>query len=169
MDQGTPTELRFRLYEAGDLEACRSVLLSNVGPFFAEGEREEIEDVLRRLTEFAAGAPDRDEDSVWWVGEVEGRVVAMGGLEREGETVWLCWGTVHRDAQGRGYGSALLRHRLDEAPRLWPDARTALSWTAPATEGFYARFGFVTKERRPAYWGGELDLVVMELPLTHAP
>ncbi|BDP42366.1 N-acetyltransferase [Deinococcus aetherius] len=145
-----------RPFTPADREACLALFDSNVPDFFLPQERAEFEAWL--------GQPfDSGEYGEYFVLEDGGRVVACGG-------VWLdpgqaerpagfSWGMVAREAHHRGYGSALLRFRLERLREL--GAREVHLDTSQHTAPFYARFGFREVRRTPSGYGPGLDRVDM--------
>lgn len=142
-------------------DAVLEIFASNEGTFFEPAERAELEKFLDAVE----GLADWEEETVYWVGLIDGTVVASGGLEILGECAFLCWGAVRADLHGTGLGAQVLLHRLDWVRRERPGVKSIFCDTAPKTEGFFARYGFVTGHRRPNHWAGVLELVAMELSL----
>lgn len=116
-----------RLMQPEDLPALHEVLRSNVPDF---------------LPDDPALADNLQEDAPnFFVAEVDGRVVAGGGIDlgATGEQCVLYLGSVHRDFHRRGLGSLLLLARL-----AWTEGSPGLVWAVvpePAV-AFFERFGF---------------------------
>lgn len=83
-------------------------------------------------------------------------------MSKDGTTASLAWGMVDPALQGQGFGTALLRARLDAAARI-PSIRRVILDTSQHTHGFYARFGFVILTVTPDGYGDRLDRLDMEL------
>jgi GNAT superfamily N-acetyltransferase len=67
------------------------------------------------------------------------------------------------DAQGKGYGTLLLKHIIGYvkgmgAEKLWCNARVSAI-------GFYSKFGFKETDQRS--WSNGIDFVIMELQLNN--
>ena len=76
---------------------------------------------------------------VFWLGEEQGRVVGVMGMQHKGEVALVRHAYVAKASQRRGVGTALLRHvqTLADTPLLvgtWADASWAIE--------FYRRNGF---------------------------
>jgi GNAT superfamily N-acetyltransferase len=149
--------LQIRLYAPADEGACLAVCASNVPTFFAPNDLEEFRAFLRA----PAGA--------YLVGTIDGTVRACGGYYVRADGVaGLTWGMVHADNHGRGFGTELLRYRLD---RLREDDR---AWcvriqTTPGVSGFFERFGFVREAVVQDAYGPGLHQVTMRLVWREAP
>lgn len=127
--------------------ACLAIFDGNVPDYFAAAERAEF---VAFLTGLAVGAP-------YLVLVRDGQVVACGGLEIEpGGRATLSWGMVDRAVQARGLGTRLTQARLAMA-RATPGVTELTLATSQHTQGFYARFGFVTTEVTPDGFGPCLD------------
>jgi N-acetylglutamate synthase-like GNAT family acetyltransferase len=138
------------------------------------GERAALESLLDSLEEAdleeaSAVRPHRPAaisgDRRLWVGSKDGRIVAFGGVLCNGATASLAWGVVRNGHIGSGIGHKLLEHRIEWVKNNRPEIKSIFCDTAPKTEGFFARHGFVAYHREANYWGGELELVAMELSL----
>ena len=128
---GRLAPLKFRRFGDADLEHCLEIYR------------------LKEPDTFPAGALDLyrksllERKSYYLVAEMEGRVVATGGLQYflRRDIAVLCFGLVHPKFQGRGVGTALVLTRLallnaaDPALRVWIFA----VWKSI---NFYRRFGF---------------------------
>ncbi|GAA5511468.1 hypothetical protein Dcar01_00178 [Deinococcus carri] len=148
--------MSIRPYSPADRAACLALFDSNVPEFFLPEER----------AEFAAflGQPfDPGESGEYFVLEDAGRVVACGGVwlaaGNSERPAGLSWGMVARDAQRRGYGSALLAFRLARLRTL--GAREVHLDTSQHSAPFFARCGFREVRRVPGGYGPGLDRVDM--------
>lgn len=167
--------LSFRPYEKADRPECLAIVAEHVGTYFAVGEQPDFESFLDSFEEAdlgvaSAARPHRPserslEDRRFWVGLENGRIVAFGGVLCKEVTASLAWGVVRNDHIGSGVGPKLLGHRIEWLRENRPEVKSIFSDTAPKTEGFFAKHGFVAYHREPNYWGGELELVAMELSL----
>ena len=148
----------FHVYQPQDRPVCEEIIRSQVGKYLAEGEEQDFKKFLDRLD---TGDPQM---RFWLVGDGE-QVVGCGGLVIDGDRAKLSWGILRDGSLSKGFGRALLRHRLEFMKTNCPEIRSVLVDTAPLTEGFFAKHGFVTYRRQANYWAGKLELVAMELKL----
>ncbi len=127
-----------RVYEAQqplserDLAGCLAAFDSNVPEYFAQPERADYE-------RFLAALP-----GPYWVVSEGDQVVAAGGLARDLKDacrVALCWGLVHRAAQGHGHGARLIEARLQQVDQRYPGCTVTII-TSQLTQAFFARYGF---------------------------
>jgi ribosomal protein S18 acetylase RimI-like enzyme len=149
-------KLHFREYTPEDLDACLGIFRSN---------QDLLPDPPEILSDFLA------QGTSWFlVGELEGSVVACGGLEILGDSnsASLVFNLVDRRHQRRGIGSLLTLTELTLAPEEQPTALVTLE--APVrVEAFYHRFGFERmrpNERRHAGAHAHVDLVDLGMWLT---
>lgn len=95
--------------------------------------------------------------------------VACGGIGVNEPTeftkekhVIMCWGMVDNKHHKEGYGSMLLKHRIELAKKLYPGIKIALG-TSQYTYPFFEKYGFKTVAYKKDHWGPGLDLYQMEL------
>ncbi|MFG6085652.1 GNAT family N-acetyltransferase [Stenotrophomonas indicatrix] len=144
--------MNLRLYRPTDITVCLSIFDSNVPPYFAPQERGDFE---RFLHEHAA-------QCAFQVIEIEGRVVACGGLWNGGEgSASFCWGMVERGRHRQGLGRALAVARLHQAAADPSVQRITLS-TSQHTQGFYAGLGFQVVRVVADGHGAGIDAVEMQ-------
>jgi GNAT superfamily N-acetyltransferase len=124
---------------------------------------------LARVEEWAAtsdySAPGIRAKGVF-VAESGGQVVAWAALVSKGEVIWLDDLWVAPEWIGRGVGSLLFRHAVENARRL---GGSRLEWEAePNAVGFYEKLGCqYLRESEPGAWGRSVP--VMGIALTRAP
>jgi len=147
--------IEFRDYEPAYREECRAIIASQVGSYLAPGEEKDFDTFL---DEIESGA----DDTYFCVAISEGRVIGCGGVQISGEEANLSWGILRAGELSKGFGRALLEHRLEWVRTNRPMVKVISCHTAPKTEGFFEKFGFVVVRRQANYWGGVLELVVME-------
>lgn len=145
-----------RPFVPADRAACLALFDSNVPGFFLPSERVEFEGWL--------GQPfDAGESGEYFVLEDMGRIVACGGVwldpNAADRPAGFSWGMVARDAHRRGYGSSLLRFRLERLREL--GAREAHLDTSQHSAPFFARHGFREVRRVQSGYGPGLDRVDM--------
>ncbi len=147
------SEMPIRSYRDSDHAALLAAFDSNVPEYFGKAERAEL------LADLEGG------NGTYFVADKGGIAVACGGYTIAGDALSLIWGLVHRAEHGHGFGTRLLEHRLNVA-RTTAGIRTVLVSTSQKSAGFYARFGFVERERFPFYYGPGVDRIDMALVLT---
>ena len=104
------------------------------------------------------------EPAPYYVVEVEGELVACGGVATSGSSMHLCWGLVHPDWHHRGLGRKLVDHRLAWAKNQ-PELEVVELCTSQKTAAFYERFGFETIEFTPDGFAPGHHRHDMECPL----
>jgi len=127
---GTPHfSIHIREYVPADLDACLDIFASNASTL-SEGAGV-LADFLMQGT------------SWFLVAERDGKVVAFGGLELDGESNRgsLVFGMVERSQQRCGIGTLLTLTRLTLTPEEDPTTMVTLE-TNVVAEPFYTRFGF---------------------------
>jgi [ribosomal protein S18]-alanine N-acetyltransferase len=135
-----------------------AIVRSQVGSYLAPGEEKGFEGFLdsveqaRRATYFV-------------VATFEGEAIGCGGIVVTDDCATLAWGILKAGCLSRGFGNALLHHRIEWVRAHHPQVMSVLSDTAPLTEGFFAKNGFDTYYREEKYWAGQIDLVAMELSI----
>lgn len=155
--------LSFSPYSAADLDGVLAIFESNVGEWFSENEREDLVEMLDNHLGHNETPNQHGWTSIYHVCRLDGRIVAAGGFALKGELSEASWGMVHADFRGSGLGRELLQYRLDLIQSRYPEVRSVVSQTSPAAAGFFAKFGFEVRHEEPKYWGGEIDLIGMEL------
>jgi predicted N-acetyltransferase YhbS len=154
-----------RAYTSADVSACLKLFDSNCPPFFDAAERADY-------AQFLQDPADRGEYFVLEAArEPDSEVVACGGIwvkeAGEGGLIYggLSWGMVRADLHGQGLGGQLTDFRLNLL-RGRSGVREVQIETSQHTEGYYARHGFVTVQRRSDGFAPGLDEIKMTLKLT---
>lgn len=145
-----------RDYRPVDRAACLALFEGNVPEYFAPSERADFEAFLDAI------------DFPYLVIEEQGGVLACGGWARrrfDPGIVDLCWGMVRRDLHKTGLGRRLLEARLAQV-RAAADIRAVMLQTTQHTEGFFARYGFVTRQVVSDGFAAGFHLHEMRLDLT---
>jgi len=145
-----------RRYQSSDMQACLHIFDGNTPRFFSLVEREDFKNFLVN-------------DAVGWdylVIEDNGRIVACGGhnSDKDAKSANFCWGMVANDLHSTGLGKMLTIARLKTASAHRGVTSVRLD-TSQHTQGFYARFGFVTERIIPDGYGPGLDRWEMTLNL----
>ncbi|ASS49261.1 MAG: hypothetical protein A3D31_03955 [Candidatus Fluviicola riflensis] len=131
-----------RPYAPTDKESCLTAFKSNVPVFFTEDEIIDFSNFLDSLPRRFA-----ENSTHYYVILVDDQIVGAGGFGDKDNTgsLSLAWGLVHNDHHKKGYGEALLKHRLDEIRRLYP-SKTLVLDTTQHSYTFFEKYGFeVTK------------------------
>lgn len=142
--------MNIRPYAPRDFEVVISLFRESVPKFFDPAEE-------RDLVLFLTSAP-----TYYFVMEVEGEVVACGGLvlNPSDASCRVAWDFVGAKHYGKGYGSRLFDYRLGVV-KGWPAIDTIYSYTSQYSFGFYQKQGFQVVRTEPDYWAKGYDLVLM--------
>jgi [ribosomal protein S18]-alanine N-acetyltransferase len=135
-----------------------NLLRLNTPDFFAS---EEEQDFIFYL--------DNESENYFVVLEGE-QVVGCGGfnLFPEEKTARISWDIFHPDYQNKGYGSALLKFRIEKIKSL-NEVDYIIVRTSQHAEGFYRKSGFSVMEIIADYWAPGYHLYQMEIHLTLNP
>jgi len=156
MDGEAPPRARFRPWTPADRELALALFDSNVPRYFAARERADF-------VEFIDNLPG----PYFVVADAAGQPVGCGGYavhDEKPDTVALCWGMIHREHHGEGWGDALLRHRLRMIARE-PGFRRVEIETSQFSRGFFARYGFEARKEVVDGFAPGIDLIAMVLDL----
>ena len=127
-------DLILRPYQAADKQACLDLFRGNIPHFFAPHEEAEFTDFLEHEIK----------DCDYFVLEGDRKPLGCGGTYSVGSVAGLCWGLVDHARHRRGLGSFLLRGRLERLYNHHPGVEEVRLDTSQHSQGFFARFGFVT-------------------------
>lgn len=131
--------MRVRDYVSADRTACLAMFDGNTPAYFDPSERADFETFLDAIA------------FTYLVIEDDVGLAACGGWARRRSdpgVVDLCWGMVRRDLHRTGVGRALLEARLAQI-RAATGVRAVALQTTQNTEGFFLRYGFVTRQVTP--------------------
>jgi [ribosomal protein S18]-alanine N-acetyltransferase len=125
---------------------------SNMPQFFATNELPDFEAFLDK---FLAQTDDgKGFERIYYYVIVENDV-AIGaggfGFQPEKQNISLIWGLVQRDFHKKGFGKALLLHRLTQIKTLLPGFPVVIDTTQHTTP-FYTHFGFITEKITPNFY-----------------
>lgn len=151
----------FRPYRPDDRARCLDIFRSNCPPYFDPTEEALFTKCLDRLDLDQIIHPQA-EASLFYVLVQGDTILACGGyyIARGQPVAAMAWGMVDRASQKQGFGSALLRYRIDHLRKHYPNHQLRLD-TSQYTYPFFERFGFrVTKVTKDGYGPG-LDQVDM--------
>lgn len=89
-------------------------------------------------------------------------LVACGGflVDATKKTARISWDFVSPECHGKGYGSILLKHRLEKI-RALPDIRSAEVHTSQLAFEYYQKHGFRIVYTEKDHWAKGFDLVKM--------
>ena len=136
-----------------DRESCLRIFQSNVPAFFAPSEAADF-------AEFLKGEVD---ENYFVVEDEAAQLVGCGGVFLGGNHAGFCWGMVEHSRHRRGIGTFLLLRRLEHLRRNYPHVNTVRLDTTQHSQGFFARFGFVTARVTQDAYGLGLDRFDMVL------
>lgn len=146
-----------RSYTPSDKNKIIGLLRLNTPRYFSENEEKDLVYYL-----------DNHSDN-YYVLEIENDIVACGGfnIEREAKTAKISWDIIHPDYQGKGLGTQLMNHRINEIEKI--NRITMLSVrTSQLVYKFYEKFGLELQEIVKDYWDKGFDLYRMDCPLHSA-
>lgn len=130
---------------------CIEIFKTNIGPYFAEDELEGFEDFL-----------DNHVGSTrYYVVFSKDKIIGCGGYCLVNGKVKLTQGMVIKQSHKTGAGLFLLKYRLKMAAEEYPDKIIGID-TSQNTEGFFKKYGFITKNVVKDYYAIGLDKVSME-------
>ena len=137
-----------RSYSPTDKASCIATFISNVPVFFTEGEITDYSNFLDSLPQRFA-----ENTTQYYVVVVDDEVIGAGGFgdKDNSDKFSLAWGLVHNDFHKKGYGEALLNHRLSEFKRLYP-TKTLVLDTTQHSYTFFAKYGFEVTEFTPDFY-----------------
>lgn len=137
-----------RPYEEKDKESVINCMRSNVPEHF---EHSEIDDLIYYL---------ENEIEDYFVLEYDGKIKAASGINYEQKQGKLSWDFVDADAQGKGFGSKLLKHRLSIL-RDNADIDLITVRTSQTAYRFYQKHQFAVQRIVKNYWADGFDLYEM--------
>ena len=144
-------DFSIRPYVPADRPVLLSLLALNIPTFFALTEADDFACYLDSEREDYAVACEAE------------RIIGCGGINYfpEERCARISWDVFHPDAQGKGYGTRLLQHRLHRLAAN-PRIQVVKVRTSQISYGFYEKNGFRTLRTVPDFWAPGYDLVEME-------
>ena len=138
--------MRIVPYDSKYFKNCIEIIQSNTPKYIDYSEHSDYEDYLSR------------DDEIYFVLFEKSNIVACGGygLNKSGAKVVLSWGLVHSQHHNKGYGSELLKYRLNHIKNNYPDIEIHLD-TSQKTYKFFEKFGFNVKQISKNGYGKGLD------------
>jgi GNAT superfamily N-acetyltransferase len=155
--------IEFKPFTREHVNGLEAVFKSNIGIWFAENELPDLYRQFESHEKMVRGDHHTKWQSTFDTMFLDGVIIGAGGFVALNELADLSWGMVHNSLHGQGLGKELLLHRIRRVREDFPTVGSILSQTSPAAAGFFAKHGFEERLTQPKFWGGELDLVGMEL------
>jgi N-acetylglutamate synthase-like GNAT family acetyltransferase len=121
---------RIRPYRVEDRNACLELFKSNIPKFFLPEEVQGFEEYL-----------DKHVTTNYWVLEIDGEVIACGGIGVKPPEGRLHYGMVANKWHKKGIGSELLKFRLAKLVEN-PEVKVIGLDTSQHNPKFFSRFGF---------------------------
>lgn len=140
-------------------EELIAIFKSNIPLYFAEHELNLFSDFL-----------DRDlERGLYYLIYKDEIIVGSGGIALNNPTkytnephVIMTWGMIDNRRHKEGFGKALLKYRIEQSKKLYPNIKIALG-TTQHTFPFFEKYGFKIVAYEKDHWAKDLDLYQMEL------
>ena len=138
--------MRIVPYDSKYFKNCIKIIQSNTPKYIDYSEHSDYEDYLSR------------DDKIYFVLFEKSNIVACGGygLNKSRAKVVLSWGLVHSQHHNKGYGSELLKYRLNHIKHNYPDTEIHLD-TSQHTYRYFEKFGFNVKQILKNGYGKGLD------------
>jgi len=139
-----------RQYISSDKECVLHLLRLNTPLYFSPIEEKDLTYYLDNEIEH------------YYVAEEEGNIFGAGGinLANNNTLAKLSWDIIHPEAQGKGIGTELTKHRIGEIRKI-KSVNTVSVRTSQLVYKFYERFGLKLQETVKDYWDEGLDLYTL--------
>jgi ribosomal-protein-alanine N-acetyltransferase len=140
-----------RDYTSKDKEAVLHLLKLNTPQYFAPSEENDLIDYLSNHIEH------------YYVLEFEHKIVGCGGINVSPDlsTGIISWDIFNPAFQGKGFGSLLLKHRLNLLTQN-KQIKSIVVRTSQLAFRFYEKNGFRLLEKTKDYWSKGFDIYRME-------
>lgn len=143
------TNIRF--YNSSDKNAIIELFRLNTPLYFSPDEEADLDKYLENELE------------LYFVLENEGEIVGCGGINfPDQNSATISWDLFHPDFHGKGFGSKLLRYRLDQLKELQDILKIKVR-TSQLVYQFYEKNGFKLLRTEDNYWAEGFHLYEMEL------
>ena len=144
--------MRIETYDSKHFENCIEIIQSNTPKYIDPSEHSDYKNYLLR------------KDKTYFVLFNDFDLVACGGygINKSQTKAGLSWGLVHRVYHNLGYGSYLLKYRLNEIRNNYLDIEIHLD-TSQHTYRFFEKFGFSVNQISKNGYGKGLDRYDMVL------
>ena len=138
--------MRIEPYDSKYFGNCVTILQSNTPMYIDYSEHSDYKDYLSR------------DDKIYFVLFSKSNIVACGGygVNKFKTKVGLAWGLVHSKYHNQGYGSEMLKYRLEHIEDNYSDIDIHLD-TSQKTYKFFEKFGFVVEKISKNGYGVGLD------------
>jgi N-acetylglutamate synthase-like GNAT family acetyltransferase len=138
-------EIFIRPYNISDKNDCVIAFKSNLPLYFTEQEITDFENFLDKIVR-----DDSNKNIIkthYYVILLHNQIIGCGGFgdKNNTEIISLAWGLIHFDFHKKGFGKALLKHRLKEIQRLY-QGKTLVLDTTQHSYHFFEKFGFKITE-----------------------
>ena len=141
--------LTIKPYTLEDRTAVLQLLEENTPEFFAPSEKADLENYLDREAE------------EYFVVEEEGRIIGCGGINYFPKKARISWDIISPDSQGKGIGSALVRHRIEHINKKGEFDLIEVR-TSQIAYKFYEKMGFELLNIEKDFWAEDYHLYQME-------
>ena len=127
--------MRIMPYNSKYFKNCIKIIRSNTPKYIDLSEHSDYEDYLSR------------NNKIYFVLFKNSDIVACGGycVNKSGTKAGLSWGLVHSQHHNKGYGSELLKYRLNHIKNNFPDIEIHLD-TSQHTYRFFEKFDFIVEQ-----------------------
>tara|TARA_B100001250_G_scaffold179995_1_gene154718 strand:+ start:224 stop:661 length:438 start_codon:yes stop_codon:yes gene_type:complete len=138
--------MRIKQYESKYFENCIEIIQSNTPKYIDPTEHLDYKDYLLR------------NDKTYFVLFNHFNLVSCGGygLNESQTKAGLAWGLVHSKYHNQGYGSELLKYRIEHIKNNFSGVDIFLD-TSQKTYKFFEKFGFVVEKISKNGYGVGLD------------
>lgn len=136
-----------RKYTKADYNVVIDLFQFNTPQYFAPKEEKDLEEYLDNHAEN------------YFIVEADGIILGCGGfnLSEDGTLGKISWDIFHPNNQGKGYGTALTKYRIDKMKEI--DSVKIISVrTSQMAYRFYAKFNLELREVIKDYWAPGFDL-----------
>lgn len=152
MESGLDGKVTIREFTLQDKEGVVSIFKLNTPQYFSPDEEKDLRNYLE------------NEIERYYVLEVESKVIGGGGINigEDKITGKISWDLLHPDYQGQGFGTFLLKYRIERL-REFKDLQEITVRTSQLAYKFYEKSGFKLTEKVEDYWAKGFDLYKMVL------
>ena len=143
-----------RKYNHKYFKSCIKIIQSNIPKYILPSEQFDYENFLLRKSKR------------YFVFFKANDLVACGGygFNKTKTNAALSWGLVHRKHHNKGYGTYLIKYRLNQIKKYHSDIKICLD-TSQYTHQFFEKFGFKINKIAKNGYGEGLDKYDMVLKL----
>lgn len=136
-------QTNIRPYTKADRQACIAAFKTNIPKYFTTSEVTDFEIFLTKIE--ATGTCGENEKTHYYVITLNENVIGCGGFgHKDGSNnLALAWGLIHNNYHLKGYGAALLLHRLTTIKTKYPTTQLVID-TTQHSYTFFKKFGFET-------------------------